>query len=162
MDGQDRQRRIIVGIDDTPSGMAALRWAVDSARNRDAQLVAVRSWELGQPAHGGRHHRHRAGRHVVVYFNGAEQRDASAKLVRDAFQAADGGRPRDLAVVIRTPQADPGEALTGLATGDEDLLVVGHKHVPSWRRARRSSVSRYCCGHARCPVVVVPDGGGRA
>jgi nucleotide-binding universal stress UspA family protein len=52
------ERRIILGVDDSPSGRAALQWAVSQARIREAQLVAVRSWALGLPRHGGRHHRH--------------------------------------------------------------------------------------------------------
>ena len=150
------KRRIIVGIDDSPSGLAALRWAVSEARSCQAQLVAVRSWALGLPRHGGRHHRHPAHPHVVVFFRGAEQREASAKLVGNAFWAATGGQPRDVTVTVRTPEGDPGAVLSGIATRDGDLIVVGQEHVPVWRRAHRGSVSRYCRWHADCPIVVVP------
>jgi nucleotide-binding universal stress UspA family protein len=148
--------RIILGVDDSPSGLAALQWAVSQARSREAQLVAVRSWALGLPRHGGRHHRHTVHPRVVLFFKGAEQRDASAKLVRDAFWAAAGGQPRDVAVTVRTPEGDPGAALTRIATRDGDMIVVGREHMPGWRRTRRDSVSRYCRSHAGCPVVVVP------
>jgi nucleotide-binding universal stress UspA family protein len=150
------ERRIIVGIDDTPSGLAALQWAVSQARSRQAQLMAVRSWALGLPRHGGRHHRHVAHPRVVLFFSGAEQRDASAKLVRDTFRAATGGLPRDVTVTVRTPEGDPGAVLTGIATRDGDLIVVGRQHGPGWWHTRRGSVSRYCRLHARCPVAVVP------
>jgi nucleotide-binding universal stress UspA family protein len=150
------ERRVIVGIDDSPSGLAALQWAVGQARERQAQLVAVRSWALGLPRHGGRHHRHLAHPRVVVFFSGAEQRWASATLVRDAFRAATGGQPRDIAVTVRTPEGDPGAALTSIATRDGDMIVVGRKHMPPWRQSRQGSVSRYCRLHAGCPVVVVP------
>jgi nucleotide-binding universal stress UspA family protein len=43
-----RPGRVVVGIDPSPSGMRALRRAVDEARDRNAVLVAVRSW-LTQP-----------------------------------------------------------------------------------------------------------------
>ena len=150
------ERRIILGVDDSPSGLAALQWAVGQARSREAQLVAVRSWALGLPRHGGRHHRHVAYPRVVLFFNGTGQRAASAKVVCDAFRAVTGGQPRDVAVTIRTPEGDPGAALTGIATHDGDLIVVGLEHMPGWRRTRRGSVSRYCRSHAGCPVVVVP------
>jgi nucleotide-binding universal stress UspA family protein len=150
------ERRIILGVDDSPSGLTALQWAVSQARRDEAQLVAVRSWALGLPRHGGRHHRHLAHPRVVLFFNGAEQRDASAKLVRDAFRTATGGQPRDVTVTVRTPEGDPGAALTSIATHDGDMIVVGHEHMPGWRRAHRGSVSRYCRSHAGCPVVVVP------
>jgi len=150
--------RIIVGIDDSPSGLAALQWAVGQAKSRQAQLVAVRSWALDLPRHGGRRHQHLAHPRVVLFFNGAELRSASAKLVRDAFRSATGGQPRDVAVSIRTPEGDPGAALTSIATHDGDMIVVGHQQRPSWWRAHHGSVSRYCRLHARCPVVVVPTG----
>ena len=151
------ERRIIIGVDDSPSGLAALRWAVSEARNRQAQLVAVRSWALGLPRHGGRHHRYLVHPRVVVFFRGAEQRDASAKLIRDAFRSATGGRPSDVAVTVRIPEGDPGESLTSIATHDGDMIVVGHRGGPSWWRAHRGSVSRYCRLHAACPVVVVQN-----
>jgi nucleotide-binding universal stress UspA family protein len=75
------ERRIILGVDDSPSGRAALQWAVSQARIREAQLVAVRSWALGLPRHGGRRHRHIVHPRVVLFFSGAEQRDASASSV---------------------------------------------------------------------------------
>jgi nucleotide-binding universal stress UspA family protein len=150
------ERRIIVGIDDSPSGLRALQWAVSEARNRQAQLVAVRSWALGLPRHGGRHHRHPVHPHVVVFFKGAEQREASAKLVGDAFWAATGGQPCDVTVTVRTPEGDPGAALTGIAIRHGDLIVLGRRHRPNWWHARQGSVSRYCRSHAGCPVVLVP------
>jgi nucleotide-binding universal stress UspA family protein len=153
---QAGEQRVIVGIDDSASGLAALRWAVSRARADQAQLVAVRSWALGLPRHGGCRHRHPAHPRVVLFFNGAEQREASAKVVRYAFRTATGGLPRDITVTVRTPEGDPGAALTGTATRDGDLIVVGHEHVPIWRRAHRGAVSRYCRSHAGCPVVVVP------
>jgi nucleotide-binding universal stress UspA family protein len=150
------ERRIILGVDDSPSGRAALQWAVSRARTREAQLVAVRSWALGLPRHGGRHHLHIVHPRVVLFFSGAEQRDASAKLVRDSFQTVTGGEPRDVAVTVQTPEGDPGAALTSIATRDGDMIVVGRNHAPGWWHAHRGSVSRYCESHAACPVVVVP------
>jgi nucleotide-binding universal stress UspA family protein len=149
--------RVIVGIDDSPSGLAALRWALLRARNTGAQLVAVRSWALGLPRHGGRRPRRLARPRVVLYFGGSEQRDASAKLVRSAFRIVNGGPPGDVDVTVRTPEGDPGAALTGAARPG-DLIVVGGEHVPRWRRRPGGWVSRYCFRHASCPVVVVAPG----
>jgi nucleotide-binding universal stress UspA family protein len=146
--------RIVVGVDDTPAGLAALRWAVGQARSRNAPLVAVRSWALGLPRHGGRRRRARVHPHVVLYFDGTEPRDASVKLVRDSFQIAAGGMPRDVTVTVKTPEGDPGAALTDIATA-RDLIVVG-RGEPGLRRVLHGSVSHYCRSHSRCPVVVVP------
>lgn len=152
----ESERRIIVGIDDSPAGLAALQWAVTQARSCQARLVAVRSWALGLPRHGGRRHWYLEHPRVVLFFNGAEQRGASAKLIRDAFRAATGGQPHDVSVTVRTPEGDPGAVLTSIAIRDGDMIVVGQEHRPAWWRARRASVSRYCRLHAGCPVVVVP------
>ena len=149
--------RIVVGIDDSPAGLAALRWAVSKARSGAGQLVAVRSWALGLPRHGGRRHRRvaRVHPHVVLYFDGTEPRDASVKVVRDSFRIAVGGMPRDVTVTVNTPEGDPGAALTDIATAD-DLIVVG-RGEPGLRLLLHGSVSHYCRRHSRCPVVVVPD-----
>jgi len=151
--------RVIVGIDDSPGGLAALHWAVDWARTRSVRLVAVRTWALGLPRHGGRRrHVTRVHPHVVMYWNGVEQREASADLVRRSFLAVAGGMPDDVEVSVRTPEGDPGEVLTRIARAGSDLLVLGQNQAHSLRQAMHGSVSVYCCEHARCPVVVVPEG----
>jgi len=155
--GTARYRRIVVGVDDSQGGLAALQRAVDMARTGNSPLVAIRSWGLGLPRHGGNRHR-RLGSdhgHVVLFFNGAEQRDESAKLVRRAFRNATGGVPKDVAVVIETPEGDPGAVLAKYAA-DGDVLVVGTEHNQAMKRLVHGSVSHYCQAHARCPVVIVP------
>ena len=151
-------RRIVVGVDDS-SGLNALRWAVRQARRTGAQLVAVRSWTLSLPRHGGTRHRRRRRSPVVLVFAGNEQREESAQIVRQAFGSAIGGIPRDVSLTVETPQGDPGAALADIAIGDGDLLVVGTEPGHAARRLVHGSVSRYCCAHARCPVVVVPAAG---
>jgi nucleotide-binding universal stress UspA family protein len=104
--------RVIVGIDDSPGGLMALRLAVALARSANAPLVAVRVWGLGLPRHGGLR-RHGDGRgHVVLTFRGSVPRQAAAKLVRQAFRTAVGGIPADVDVTIETPEGNPGPALT--------------------------------------------------
>jgi len=119
-------------------------------------LVAVRSWALGLPRHGGRRHRRRAQvhPHVVLYFNGTEPRDAAVKLVHDSLEIATDRIPQNVMVTVKTPEGDPGAALTDIAT-DGDLIVVGGGE-PGLRRALHGSVGHYCREHSRCPVVVVP------
>jgi nucleotide-binding universal stress UspA family protein len=151
--------RVVVGVDDSAGGLAALRWAVGLARSRGAELVAVRAWALGLPRHGGRRHRGDDHHHVVLAFTGNAPREAAKELIRRAFRVAAGGVPRDLAVSIETPEGDPGAVLTGLATHADDLLVVGTQHGHGLKRLVHGSVSRYCSIRSRCPVVVIsPDG----
>ena len=146
--------RVVVGVDDSPAGLAALRWAVRFARSRGAQLVAVRVWGLGMRRHGG-HRRPGNGRgHVVLAFPGAQQRKLAANLTERAFRAA-GGVPGDLDVIIETPEGNPGHVLTGIATGAGDVLVVGSTRGHHVGRAVHGSVSAYCTRHSGGPVTVI-------
>ena len=149
--------QVVVGIDDSPAGLAALRWAIGLARSRSARLVAVRAWALGLPRHGGR--RHRGGRSpVVLTFRGTEPSHAARSLARRALSDAAGDVPYDLDVTIQTPEGDPGPVLTQIASGRDDVLVVGSRPGPSLRRAVHGSVSAYVAAHAHCPVTVVRPG----
>ncbi len=148
--------RVIVGVDDTPAGAAALKWAVRLARSRHARLVAVHAWLLGQAGHRTRHHRHRTGPRHGLIIAGFQQHEAADLLVRRAFGAAVGRIPSDLQVTIETPEGEPGAVLTGMCTADGDVLVVGTRRASRLRRAVGGSVSRYCTQHSTCPVVVVP------
>jgi nucleotide-binding universal stress UspA family protein len=150
--------RIIVGVDDSAGGKAALRLAVEQARSSHARLVAVRSWALGLPRHGGLRRR-RLGPvhpHVVMYWDRSMQRQGCREIIDHCFAEAVGGTPQDVAIAIRTPEGEPGAALTGIATADGDVIVVGQEPTLTVRRVLHGSVSRYCRTHARCPVVVVP------
>ena len=152
--------RVVVGIDDSPAGLAALRRAVGLARSRGVPLVAVRAWALGLPRHGGlRHHRSRTP--VVIAFHGAEPGQAAVSLTRRALRKAAPDALGDVDVMIETPEGNPGPALTRIASGDNDVLVVGTTPGPSLRRAVHGSVSAYCTAHAHCPVTVVTPRPGR-
>jgi nucleotide-binding universal stress UspA family protein len=151
--------RVIVGVDDSESGLAALREAVRLAQSHHVQLVAVRAWALGLPRHGGRRLKHLVHRHIVLYFSGLEQRAVAAGIARDALQRAVGELPSDLDLVIETPAGDPALALIGIARQPGDLLVVGRRRTLSARGLVHGSVSAYIERHAQCPVMVVSAGG---
>jgi nucleotide-binding universal stress UspA family protein len=150
--------RVILGVDDSPGGLAALRWAVGLARSANAPLVAVRVWALGLPRHGGLR-RHGDGRgHVVLTFRGNAPRQAAAKLVRQAFHAAVGGIPGDVDVTIETPEGNPGPVLTQFASASGDVLVVGTTPGRGMKRAVHGSVSAYCFAHLPSQVSVIAPG----
>jgi nucleotide-binding universal stress UspA family protein len=150
--------RVFVGVDDSAAGLAALATATELDRSYGAQLVAVRTWALGLPRHGGRRMRHLRHPHVVLSFSGAEQRSSATVLISRAFKAAVGPMPADVAVKYQTPDSDPAVALVSLASEPGDLIVVGTGGRRVARHLIHGSVSRYCTRHARCPVVVVPAG----
>lgn len=146
--------RVVVGVDDSPAGLAALRWAVRFARSRGAQQVAVRVWGLGMRRHGGHRGPGNGRGHVVLAFPGAQQCKVAANLTEQAFLAA-GGVPGDLDLIIETPEGNPGPVLTGIATVAGDVLIVGSTRGHRLSRAVHGSVSAYCARHSRCPVTVV-------
>jgi nucleotide-binding universal stress UspA family protein len=148
--------RVIVGVDDSSAGLAALAAATVLARSYGARLVAVRAWALGLPRHGGRRLRHLAHPHVILSFSDVEQRAAATVLIGSAFKAAVGRRPADIGVTVEIPDSDPAVALVRMATESGDVIVVGTAGGHLLRRLIHGSVSRYCVKHARCPVVVVP------
>jgi nucleotide-binding universal stress UspA family protein len=152
--------RVVVGIDDSPAGLAALRWAIGFARSRGARLVAVRAWALGLPRHGGLR-RHRSRTPVVIAFRGAEPGHAAIRLTRRALREAAPDALDDVDVMIETPEGNPGPVLTQIASGVDDVLVVGSTPGPSLKRAVHGSVSAYCTAHAHCPVTVVTPRPGR-
>ena len=78
--------------------------------------------------------------------------------VEDAIAnaAAELGRP-GVEVTVQAVSGVPGETLIE-ASGDADPLVVGSRGISGFRRLPLGSVSRAVLHHARCPVVVVPDG----
>ena len=150
--------RIIVGIDDSLGGLAAIRWAVELARSANAPLIAVRVWALGLPRHGGLR-RHGDGHGpVVLAFAGTEPRQAAASLVRRAFRTAIGGVPADIDVTIETPEGNPGPVLTQLTSGSCDVLVVGTTPGHGLKRAVHGSVSAYCSAHLPGQVSVIAAG----
>ena len=150
--------RVILGVDDSPGGLMALRWAVELARSVNAPLVAVRVWALGLPRHGGLR-RHGDGRgHVVLTFRGNVPREAAVNLVRQAFRTAVGGIPGDVDLTIETPEGNPGPALTQFASGSGDMLVVGTTSGHGIKRAVHGSVSAYCSAHLPGQVSVIAAG----
>jgi len=152
----NRIDRVIVGVDDSKAGLAALAAATELARSYGGQLVAVRAFALGLPRHGGRRMRHLAHPHVVLSFSDTEQRAAAEVLIAKAFREAVGRIPADVAVTIHTPDSDPAVALVSVASKPGDVIVLGTDGGHLWRRIVHGSVSRYCARKARCPVVLVP------
>ncbi len=149
--------RVVAGIDDSPGGIAAVRFAVDLARSKGMPLLAVRCWALGLPRHGGRSHQHHEPHpHVILYLDPTEDRKEAAQIVHETFRAAGGWPPRDVEVTIETPEGEPGPTLTRIASGDGDLLVVGLEHGQAVQHLVHGSVSGYCLEHARGPVFAVP------
>jgi nucleotide-binding universal stress UspA family protein len=135
---------IVVGLDQSESGAAALRWAEQQARLTHAKLRIVHAWQLQAPEVFV----------AAVELREAKAQDARARAtqwIRDALGDAPGVPPWTLDVV----EANPGLALIERAR-NASLLVIGTREHTGLRRLVAGSVSHYAISHATCPVVAVP------
>lgn len=147
--------RIVVGVDDSPDAVTALRWALREAILRHATLEVVHAWQMPMSAFpfGGTFA-------VPVDEEELDQaaRDHLDQLVDSALDELDAGIERP--DVVRTPL--PGGAVMTLldVSADADLLVVGSHGRTGLRKLLLGSTASAVVQHAACPVVVVriPEG----
>lgn len=137
--------RIVVGIDGSDGSARALRWAVDEARLREAEVEAVHTYV------------HPVGAYpfMVPAEDDAALRDAAQRVIDDAVAAVPGAQE----VVTQRTVSSGGAAgaLCETAAG-ADLMVVGARGLGGFRGLLLGSVSQQVVTHAPCPVVVVgPD-----
>ncbi|MFB7508853.1 universal stress protein [Streptomyces broussonetiae] len=164
--------RVIVGVDDSPAGSAALRVAVAQAALAGRELVAVRAYKppphpystwrgqlLGWPGNPAVAPMDPSSPSWQQLKEAREQRERDA--VRRAFAQAVGGIPHGVRVRVVTSMGSPGKVLVATADVVDDLLVVGKappcglRRLWPWRWFQRSP-RRYCAAHAVCPVLAVP------
>ena len=137
--------RVIVGVDDSCVARAALRWAVDEALVRDAELDIVHSF-------------HPSGLLMPAIAYGAEYvelQDAAKALVHRLAaeaQASAGGRLPAVREVVT--EGEPGPTLVSYAN-ETDLLVVGRRRHSRIAHAALGSCSSYCAHHAHGPVAII-------
>ncbi|MFC5643842.1 universal stress protein [Kitasatospora cinereorecta] len=132
------QSRVLVGVTDTLSSLAALCRAVEEARIRGAVLVPVTAWSSEE----------------ALRPTSELERAAHGRL-DTAFEQAFGGCPDDLVIRPLVVRDAPGPALVRAARRPDDLLVLGCGHRGRRQHARVSATVRYCRAHAGCPVLVV-------
>lgn len=139
-------RPVVVGVDGSDHARLALRWALDQARLRGAPIRIVHGWSAPLLL---------TGTYPAVYPPTEVFEKAAQLLVDDEVR-----RARDLAPDVATK----GRAVCASAamaviesSGDAAMAVVGTRGLG---RAGRllGSVSLQVAHHARCPVVVIPEG----
>jgi nucleotide-binding universal stress UspA family protein len=137
--------KILVGIDGSDASKAALRWAVEDARARGAEVVALHAYEVPVPA---------ADAVPVAPVDlpalAAETHAGALRFVTGVVDEVV-GKSVTLNVAPIVVEDEPVRALLDAAR-DADLLVVGH-------RGHRltgllGSVSLECAQHAACPVLI--------
>jgi len=142
--------RIVVGVDGSEAGDAALGWATDIARMRDAQLVVVHAWTFIPPAPLSE-----PGLMAVpagdLIGDLEVEREASDAMLDQALERVD---LSGLDVERRLVEGSPGEAVVAAADG-ADLLVVGSHGHGAFGAALLGSVSRHVEKHASCEVMII-------
>lgn len=143
-------RVIVVGVDSSDGAKAALRFALEEAKLRDASLRAVHAWQfasIGAPAI-------EAGTQPLFGIEHAEaQRSVEASLEAALQEAIPDPGPVD--VERRIVEGTAAGALVDESRG-ADLLVVGSRGLGGFRGLMLGSVGQQVAHHAACPVVIVP------
>jgi nucleotide-binding universal stress UspA family protein len=138
-------RRIVVGIDGSPSSRVALKWAVEQAERTDALVQAVIAW------------------HYPVMLGGYAWAPVSAMEATDLREIAEKTVAETIAEVVDPASSVPietvvkegvaAQVLIDAAKGAE-LLVVGCRGHGGFSSALLGSVSQHCAHHSPCPIVI--------
>jgi nucleotide-binding universal stress UspA family protein len=141
------RNEIVVGLDDSPSGKAALRWAAEQAIARRAVLRAVHvlDWPYGPGD---------SASSPLQDAADATPDEAQVAYLASMTKVFDDISPRP-DWLIQFATGEPGPVLVKQSQ-DSQLLVVGTREDVGLGRLLVGSVSHYCLSHASCPVVAVP------
>jgi nucleotide-binding universal stress UspA family protein len=138
---------IVVGVDHSPGAKAALVFAIEEARLREATVRAIHAWQYGYIGYTGLE----GGMPVVGADLNELRATAEAALeasVREALPES------DIEIEQRVVQGVPAGVLVD-ESRDADLLVVGSRGHGGFAQLLLGSVSQQCAQHAECPVVIV-------
>jgi nucleotide-binding universal stress UspA family protein len=134
-------RRIVVGVDGSPSSREALRWAVRQAALTGSVVDAVIAWH--DPAS------YAGYAWLVADTSYAEVAAKTLSETVDSTIAAGS----DVTVRQRVVEGGAARVLLHAAHG-ADLLVVGSRGHGGFAGMLLGSVSEHCVQHSPCPVVI--------
>ncbi len=131
--------RVVVGVDGSVHGDAALRWALAQAEARGGEVTAVFAWQ--QP---------------FISIPGAFKREELEQAAKDfVVQKVSAVAPSPRVPLLpMVAEGDPAEALVVAAEG-ADLLVVGTRGLSPFMGSVLGAVSLRCAAGANCPVTLV-------
>jgi nucleotide-binding universal stress UspA family protein len=140
---------IVVGVDHSAGAKAALRFALQEARLRQATLRVVHAWQFGYiGAPGIEAGSTMVGAELEELRHGAEA--ALEATLREAIPDTDGVK------LDRRVVEGPAAPVLVEESHGADLLVVGSRGLGGFRGLLLGSVGQQCAHHAGCPVVIVP------
>ena len=138
--------KIVVGIDGSNASRDALRWAVEDARARGAEVVALHAYEVPVPAPDAA-----PSAPVDLPALIGEVHDDAQQFVTKVVDEVVGNAV-SVDVAPMAVEDAPARALLD-ASRDADLLVVG-SHGHGLSGLLLGSVSLECAQHAACPVLI--------
>lgn len=134
---------IIVGVDGSPSSIAALNWAAHQAELTGARLDAVTSWVWPNKYQW---------MPTPPDFDPAADTQKGVDPVVDEVRSAYPSVP----IQSRVVEGHPARVLVDASQG-ADLLVVGSRGHGEFPGMLLGSVSQHCVTSAHCAVVVLRD-----
>lgn len=132
--------QIVVGVDGSPAGQRALRWALAEARRRNDEVQAVIAWRRDTFDTGQSISSAAADEAAAVLANQIEAVPADERVV-------------PIVRIIR--EGRPGEVLTAAAKRADLLIIGSHGHSHRLQEVLGSTAEE-CVRRASCPVVVLP------
>jgi nucleotide-binding universal stress UspA family protein len=139
------KKRIVVGVDGSPSSTKALHWAVRQAKLTGAEVEAVTVWSY--PSGYGMAP---VGDEMVDFEGNA------GKILAEALAGVSSIAP-GVTIKSSVVEGHAADVLVRAAKG-ADLLVVGSRGHGGFAGMLLGSVSQHCAQHASCPVLVIRDG----
>lgn len=151
-------RRIVVGVDGSRESMAALEWAVEEARFRDAVVETVYvfqntpsyrlygSQQSGMAKRGEQPH---GPSPVAEATDTTSAQDDVARMVEELDQ------PHDVLLESVLVEDRRPEHVLVERSRDADMLVVGSHGRGRVPEMLLGSVSHHCATHALCPTVII-------
>jgi nucleotide-binding universal stress UspA family protein len=138
---------IVVGVDGSEGGAAALEFAAGEAAFREARLRILSAWQIPAAVYGAEFAPPPDPGTLDSFRVAAEQ------VADDAFSAAKKLQP-SLEGEALAVQGQAADVLLAQAS-DATLIVVGRRGLGGFRSLLLGSVSQQVVQHASCPVVVV-------
>lgn len=140
---------IVVGVDGSGHADAALAWAIEEAKLRNATLRVVHAWQylpmVAEPMA------------ALPSTPFQELADTAKLVISETIERVTGGVEPGVPLDVRIVEGAPGPAVLDAAT-DATLIVVGSRGRGGFAGLLLGSVSQQVTHHAHCPVVVLPKG----
>lgn len=141
------QRRIVVGVEGSGGARAALRWAIEEARFRDAVVEVVTAYlPTYVPA---------APDFGFVPLDPVNLVGEIEKMQDEVITSVTSSvDTEDVVIERRLVKGRAADTLISAAEG-ADMLVVGDRGRGGFRGLLLGSVSQQVAQHSQCPVVIV-------